>query len=342
MIKDIYNAHSQKTRTIWDGTEWKDKSVKEEANAFIQAYKEKYPNRKGWQIPKYADTYGELFFIRYASMLTTAKRVYIDKVIDDIEGTDAQSFDLLGDNGNIEVKTINNYLVRGDTNNEPSGTIPFEIFHRWLPDQPEKMYAGWLLSDYDMATYNDIKRTHGRSEHAETSGVLAFMLMRSDNEPFACVAFEDIRALLIRLYELCPDAKGWGIPDPDTLISATDQAYWRQFSKWDQDKGKMIQNVWHVPFKSLSDLATVTMIGNVDPAEEVRNAKYRPCTSQTAEARLQALQDRANQQERREHFDPEAFTQEQNEAIKRIEAIGGKVKKRMLVDLRIFDQLKHE
>lgn len=334
MIKKTVNSRG-KTILIWDGTEWKSKSVEDETKAYLDEYKKTF--RTAYQ-QQYLDTYGELFFIRYISELTIASHIYTEKVINNIEGMDGQGVDLLGENGNIEVKTIQNYLNRGNTGSE--GTLPFEIFHRWT--DPEKMYAGWLLSQYDYLGYNLVKREHKRKEGAQTPGTLAFILMTHKGKPFASVVFEDVRALLNRLYEICPDPEGWGIPDPDTLTPATDRAYWEQFEKWNDRTGAIIQNVWHVPFSAVKDLAIVQPIYSADPEEEVRGARYKPCTVDTARARLQEIQRRAEELGRGEHFDPEAYTARENEIIKRLEAQGAKVSKRIKIDTRIFEAKTNE
>ena len=161
--------------TVWDGTEWKGKSIEEETNAFLSEHKQKYPDKT---LPSRESVYGEFFFARYASELTKDwGKIDITKVLEGVEGKDFMSFDLLGRNGNIEIKTINNYLTRNNTprrNPDTSGTIPFEIFHKWVPkgkdrdvNELKKLYAGWLLSAYNFVDYNVIKEEHGREERAE-------------------------------------------------------------------------------------------------------------------------------------------------------------------------------
>lgn len=316
MIIEKRNAEGQITGVYWDGRKWKHKPVREETRAFIDEYKRLFPDKK---TPGYMDTYGELFVIRYVHKLTTHDHWYLMKVIDFIEGKDGQSFNIFGRNGNIEVKTINNHLTRDDlwmkeykADHELSGSVQFEIFHDWKKTPAEGRYQGWLFSEYNYKQYNEVKQQHGRQEIAQTPDTLAFILMKNDTEPFACIAFEDMKALLARLYKILPfeewDINNIGIPP------ATDTEYWRKYIRdgkqqpaWCPDRGGMIQNMWHVPFRLVADLATVTMIGEVNPAEELQAARFK-CPESVAQQRLTFLQDLAAQQQRETFKDPDAFT----------------------------------
>lgn len=352
MIKDIQGENGEIKLTIWDGTAWKDKSVDEETKAFLEAYKKKHPRNK---LPEYTDIYGELFAIRYLPHLTkTSTRIELKKVLDPIEGKDFISFDLMGRNGNVEIKTIKNYLTRDDTpQNNPNtkGTIPFEIFHNWPQkgkekdtEELEKLYAGWLLSAYNYIEYNKIKEDKGRPERAEHPGLYVYVLLGSNNKPFACVVFEDIRATLERLYEICPDPSNWGIPDPRTLKPATEQEYWAQYNArkhFNKAYGGMINNVWHVPFESLYKLATVTMINNIVPEAEVK-ASWGRCKPEVAEARYKNLKWVAEQEGREKCFDPDAWTEEENKRIEKLEANGAQVSKRNYVSLNASELEKLE
>ena len=336
MIKTINTGHG-KTVTIWYGIQWKAKSIDEETKAFLLEYKKIYPDKPQ---PNYTDVYGELFGIRYVSQLTkTASRIDIFKVIDPIEGKDFVCFDILGRNGNAEIKTIRPFLTQ---NNNPrsapddGGSIPFEIFHRWIPDEYEEMYAGWLLSAYSSKTYNKIKAEHGREERAETPGLYIYVLMGSNGTPYACIVFENIAVLLNRLLKICPDAKGWGIPNPRTLTPASNRAYWNKFDakQWyDSIKGAMIQNCWNVPFKSICDLATVTLINSVDIETELQKAQYK-CSTDVARARYKLLHQVAERDGRKDHFDPEKHTKDENEKVKKHEKAGTNISKRNFVNIQ--------
>ena len=331
MIIEKRNANGVITGVYWDGRQWKDKPVREETRAFIDAYRLKYPARK---VPDYLSTYGELFFLRYVYNLTTHDHLYLMKVVDFIEGKDGQSFNLFGMNGNIEVKTINNHLTRDDlwmkqykADHEPSGSVQYEIFHSW--DVPaEDRYQGWLLSMYNYIVYNGVKQQHGRDERAETPGTLAFILMKNNKEPFACIAFEDIRALLDRLYKILPFNE-WDL-DNLTIPPATDTEYWKKYIRegkqqpaWSADRGGMIKNMWHVPLRLIADLATVTMIGEVNPAEELQKARFK-CPESIAQQRLTFLQDLAAQQGREPLTDPDEYTRRETEYLAGLTAQSGK------------------
>ena len=323
MIIEKRNADGQITGVYWDGRQWKDKPAREETRAFIDAYKLKYPDRK---TPDYLSTYGELFFLRYVYNLTTQDHLYLMKVVDFIEGKDGQSFNLFGMNGNIEVKTIRNHLTRDDlwieqykADHELSGSVQFEIFHRW--DVPaEDRYQGWLLSMYSARKYNAMKESKGRSERAETPGTLAYMLMKANKEPFACVVFEDMQALLFRLLKILPFNE-WDL-DNIEIPPATDTEYWSKYIRagkqqpvWSADRGGMIQNMWHVPFRLIADLATVTMIGEVNPAEELQAARFK-CPESVAQQRLMFLRDLAAQRE--PLTDPDEYTRRETEYLAKL------------------------
>ncbi|MBR2661977.1 MAG: hypothetical protein IKE15_11390 [Clostridia bacterium] len=345
MIVEQIIKDGAETITVWDGIEWKDKSIDEETKAFLQAYIEKYPKEKA---PEYVDLYGELFAIRYVSQLTkTASRIDIRKVLDPVEGKDFICFDILGRNGNAEIKTIKPFLTQNNNpqrSPDPCGSIPFEIFHRWIPDRYEDMYAGWLLSAYNSTKYNEIKRSHNRDERAEIPGLYIYVLVGSNGKPYACIAFEDIYALLTGLDDICPDSQRWGIPDPETLTPATDREYWDQFAAWnhyDKRSGGMVQNCWYAPLQSISDLATVTMINDVDPEEELKKASYK-CLPDVAKKRYDFLQQIADRDGRKKHFDPDGWTRKENKWIEELETDGAKVSKRNYISLSASELEKLE
>ena len=343
MIIEKRNADGQITGVYWDGVQWKDKPVREETRAFIEEYKQLYADdiKAGKKkVPDYLSTYGEFFVIRYERVLLTHDHWGLTKVIDFIEGKDGKSFNIFGRNGNVEVKAIRNHLTRDDlwmeqykVDHELSGSVQFEIFHDWQSTTAEERYQGWLWSEYNYEQYNAVKQQHGRPETAETPDTLAFILMKANKEPFACIAFEDIRALLTRLYKILP-MKEWDI-DNIGIPPATDAEYWKKYIRagrqqpaWSADRGGMIQNMWHVPFRLLADLATVTMIGEVNPAEELQVARFK-CPESVAQQRLTFLQDLAAQQGRRRFKDPDAFTKWETEHIARLtEKYGDKFKQR--------------
>ena len=335
MLREIDTGNG-KIVTYWDGTDWKGKSIWEETEAYFEAYKKKYPQR---QLQDKKSVYGEFFAIRYISQLKkTTSQIEIWKVCDPVEGKDSMSFNILGENGNIEIKTINNFLTRNNnsyTSPDPGGSIQFEIFHKWIQNNYDQMYAGWLLSAYNYPTYNQIKKEHNRDESAETPGLYIFVLTTTDGTPYACIAFENIPELLKRLLLICPDSEKWGMPNPRTLTPARDREYWEQFyagEHYDSRYGGMIQNCWLVPFESICDLATVTMIDNIDLRKEWEKGEYK-CGYGITEARYKKLQSIADRDGRGEHFYPNSYRQEENKKIESRLSSGAKVSKRQQINL---------
>lgn len=188
-----------------------------------------------------------------------------------------------------EIKSINGFLRKDEAynHNEKTGTIPFEIFHKWSWNPaPRFPYAGWILALFNPELLIEIKKKNSpMPTGAVTPSTLAFILfdgIEGEEEPFCCIAFENIPDLRRRIMDCLPsewDLENWNLPD------LTNKEYWQRYinfdnhgfsQKWDEGRGGMIQNCWHIPFKSLADLATVTMIGedkinlsNPDPAQEI-------------------------------------------------------------------------
>ena len=285
---------------------------KDEINAEVTRRIEKLKAKGERIIPERMSVFAEVFFYWYPEKLVVNLSRVFRKPYEKLEGGDiGAGLDILGEDPHEEVKGFNNFLTRNDTENTLLSTIPFEIFHKWTGF--DKMYAGWLLSAYHPEEYCKIRDLIGNYKRAVQPGVYAFIPMGSDGTPFASIVFEDIPKLLNRLRELCPDAENWGINDLWQLRPATDREYWGQYQNnrgrkcwWDQKRGGLIQNCWHVPFSSLYDIATVTMINWIDPAEELRRAVYK-CANELAEARYKNLQWVADQQQRGEHFNPDTY-----------------------------------
>ena len=172
--------------------------------------------------------------------------------------------------GGLEVKTINSFTFRTNDNNEPTGTLPFEL---WNGDR-----YGWLIALLDPEI-----RLDGEDIHAVQPVLFCFLLV-SYLGPYACVMFEDFPALTQRLNELAAE-KGFQLnplseEHPLGVPAAADAEMWRQ------DDLYIIGNCWHVPFSRLSDLATVTLIGespmvkhsiqlnDTDEYEQLQQARY--------------------------------------------------------------------
>ncbi len=165
----------------------------------------------------------------------------------DIQGTGHRLAERLV--GGLEVKTIYNFTFRKNDNNEPSGTLPFELRNR-------NRY-GWLLA----LLHPEMRLGPEEEEqpiHAVQPVLFCFLLI-SYLGPFACVMFEDFPALAQRLEELAAEKGFQLVPqsedNPDGIPLAAEAETWRQ------DDPYIIDDCWHVPLDRLSDLATVTMIG---------------------------------------------------------------------------------
>ena len=148
--------------------------------------------------------------------------------------------------GGVEVKTIDNFIFRNNDMNEPSGTLPFEL---WKNNR-EKL--GWLLA----LMYPEIRIQEEDDQplHAVQPILFSFLLV-SYLGPYACIMFEDFPALALRLKELAA-ARGIEL-DPSHIPIGEEAETWRQ------DDPYIIGNVWHVPFEQVQDLATVTLIGDM-------------------------------------------------------------------------------
>lgn len=251
------------------------------------------------------DTQAEDFVKQFAWYLLP-EDVYINPTRPNgyIEGADWQSFSLFKGNGDIEVKQINNFLARGNDNGEATGTIPFELFQNTNKKERNKWYGGWLLSEANPRDYTlmrkDIREKqlseglHPREVKARTPGALVMVLTDNRQNAFACVAFENTLDMIMRLCRLCPDPDGWGLTDPKKIRPATDREYWKQFEKWNDTYGTIINNMWHVPFRQIIDLATVTMIGGEpEILPTFTNGWGQTVTAELQRQRLDTLKERS-------------------------------------------------
>lgn len=184
-----------------------------------------------------------------------------------------------------EIKAVNEYLQKDWKYNhgETSGTLPFEIFVNWTnKPSTEYPYAGGLLSLFSPEELSRQKREwnmrtnykYNVPEKVVRPGTLDFVLyhgMPLQEKPFACIAFEDIEMLKTRIIDCLP--MEWNIQNWTGIPPLSDRLYWNEYirleefglnRKWDPERGGMIQNCWHIPLRTLADLATFTMIGN-DP-----------------------------------------------------------------------------
>ena len=174
----------------------------------------------------------------------TAEEFLLDGVVDIDGAGHAITQHLIG---GLEVKTISGFLFRDNDMDEPSGTLPFELWN----DKRRTKY-GWLLA----LLYPELRLRQEEEQpfHAVQPVLFCFLLV-SYHGPFACIMFEDFPALAQRLKELAEE-RGFKL-DPEH-IPVGDNA-----TGWQQDDPYIIDNMWHIPFDRVYDLATVTMIGDM-------------------------------------------------------------------------------
>lgn len=207
-----------------------------------------------------------------------------------------------------EIKIVNEFLIKDWTYNrgETSGTLPIEIFHTWVSDPSEDYpYHGWAQAMFDPDGLSaDKKQRNERTgyrynvpEKVYRPGSLDFFLYHGEQlkeQPFACIAFEDIEQLKRRIMDCLPfewNLENWNLPP-------LSDDYWKQWidfansgyaKKWDPERGSMIRNSWHIPLRTLADLATFTMIGDQNIDTERRYKRLQ----NLEETRLQYIQRQA-------------------------------------------------
>lgn len=207
-----------------------------------------------------------------------------------------------------EIKVVNEFLIKDWTYNrgETSGTLPIEIFHTWVSDPSEHYpYAGWILALFNPELLSEKKREwnertrykYNVPEAVYRPGSLDFFLYHGEQlkeQPFACIAFEDIEQLKRRIMDCLPfewNLENWNLPP-------LSNEYWKQFidfdnggytNNWDAERGGMVRNNWIIPLRTLADLATFTLIGDQDLDTERRYKRLQ----NLEETRLQYIQRQA-------------------------------------------------
>ena len=254
----------------------------------IKKYMTEYPDKKR---PGEMDKLAEVFAKWYgAAIKRNHVKLPAKMNMTNTEGGDVDSPNLITMNPNVEAKGIRNFITRSNDGNCHSGSLTFELFDSNKPGT----YAGWLLSLYDLKTFNEIKREHTRRGEEPIQAVMpdeyVFVLMRAGDMPFATVVFDDVPKLAERLYSLCPDPDGWGLNNLRGQKDITDGKYWSQYKTWSNNFGIVVGNNWQVPLEKLKDLATVTMIvPDIDVVEELNLATKGQCPVEVAAARLNNL-----------------------------------------------------
>ena len=221
------------------------------------------------------------------------------------EGEDGTGFSIDGNGGHIEVKTIRNFLTRGNDNYEPTGSIPFEVFLLQSKKDIEKAIAegrdpdfpGWLFNIFNHLIYMDRKAEAGYTNTtASAFDKLAYVLRDSEEKLFACIMFDDIPRLRRCLEMILPpmakdpitNKREWDIAN--VRIPKRNDRYWSKYRRWDNSTGGMILNMWHIPFYQLLPLATVTMI-DADPQilQDHENTYGQLITAEMQRNRLNTL-----------------------------------------------------
>ena len=249
----------------------------------------------------------EEFIIKYANYFCTADRQLLFPRAEDpktpTEGRDGYGIPInVNGHGNIEVKVINSFLTRGNDNNEPTGTIPLEIFalrgkkeiQDAIKEGRDPDFPGWLFAMINPIAYRNMRIDGGWKTIADAFDRLAIILTDDTSDPFACIMFEDIPRLCRCLVELLPPIinNEWTIDRTDKIIipARDDWKYWRKYKRFDKFTGGIVNTMWHIPFCRISHLATVTMIGN-DPgiAQTYINEYEQEITEELQIGRLEYL-----------------------------------------------------
>lgn len=156
----------------------------------------------------------------------------------DISGKTVRKYRYLT-KGSIEVKTAWNFLFRTNDENEETGTIGIELWSNETRKQPGFLPA--ILNPENAAT----------KQPAVQPLAVVYLLM-AYSMPFAGIVFDDVKALIARLEDY---GKRIGFDIHAQLPCGEDARDWKP------GEALLIQNMWHIPFRELADLATVTMIG---------------------------------------------------------------------------------
>ncbi len=179
---------------------------------------------------------GEEYIIKHLDELISDEIIrVIDTSAEKISGKDCVATTADNHEINIEVKTVWNYLTRTNDQEEPSGTLCFELWKDNNRNSP-----GWLI---EMAHPDKYRK-------AVCPDRFVFLLVAYENV-FASIAFEKTSELIASLEDL---AKGYGF-DLGRIPCGTEALSW-------QPAANIVGNMWHLPFALLQDMATVTIIGN--------------------------------------------------------------------------------
>lgn len=181
------------------------------------------------------------------------------KIAVDLGEADAEVKGILG-------KTL---LKRDNNDNEPSGTIEFEMWsNAWKKVKGSKKRVltprsvwthGWLHGYLHPVEHNKELRERGITDITYTTPEMLIYVYYADwnaEEPFVVIAFEDFGKLVERLKTISP----WKL-DPWEVDFVSEERF---NTITTPSRSYLLDNMWHVPLEAVADLATVTMI-NDDP-----------------------------------------------------------------------------
>ena len=190
--------------------------------------------------------------------------------------------------GGVEIKTLgaDQFLPRFGVNDLPCGTIGYPLWSKTM----DMINGG---TQYTRDCYGNLKRWMEPSVEDRSSRPLCMIhfleTIEMDDQTgqekaryFAAIAFEDVPKLLARLTEYLKPF-GLDLDDWDTIPVGQEARTLRIDGLFLQ--GNMVQ----VPLSVLSDLATVTMIGDEPEIYETGR-----CSAKVQHARLEYLKELAN------------------------------------------------
>lgn len=216
-----------------------------------------------------------------AYFLSLGKEIddFLPDYVDAPELSDCKAYEVTAQvYGGLEVKTDWGLLFRSFDKEDPSGTLPFVFWS----DETRK-HPGWVPRTFFPQKYF----TEGEKISSVQPMAIVFMLAAYRNA-YACVVFENVKALIDRVCSLANTA-GFNIDD----LPYGDEAL-----NW-QPEGIILQgNTWYISLSQLEDLATVTMIGKKPRIRpDIIFGEYR-CTSAIQEKRYKHLKSLARGRKR--------------------------------------------
>ena len=216
-----------------------------------------------------------------AHFLTLGKEIddFLPDYVEAPELADCKAYEVTAQvYGGLEYKTDWGLLFRYFDKEDPSGTLPFALWSDETRQRP-----GWVPRTFFPQTYF----TEGKKISSVQPMAIVFMLAAYRNA-YACVAFQNVNALIDRVCSLAVSA-GFDIAN---------LPYGEDALKL-KPEGVILQgNTWYISLSQLEDLATVTMIGKKPRIRpDIIFDEYR-CTSELQEKRYKHLKSLARGRKR--------------------------------------------